>query len=388
MNGVAERLAYALYSLVPKRSIAVLNGLPDLSDDVLALEKALSRTGLRRVVVLTYARVEAGLRARYPDLAPRTRVVAKRSMRGLWYILGAKYVFFTHSFALRRFPASVEAVNVWHGMPVKRVGWMSEPEPRLPLAKYAVATSSFWAGVVQESLRPQVATLVTGLPRNDRLLLGDRGALERLGCARGCRARMIAWLPTYREERSGETIRSHSSHVHGLPAEALADVNSLLERHDALLVIKRHPLAAQEDTPELERVRYISDEWLEERGLTLHEILGESCALVTDVSSAYVDYLLLDRPIVHHFPDMEAYGRSRGFSINPIGDYLAGPLVTDAVGLAQALSAILEGEDTHALVRRRIRDLFHSYLDGSASERLLRELGLAPRAAGGRDFVS
>ena len=83
-------------------------------------------------------------------------------------------------------------------------------------------------------------------------------------------------------------------------------------------MVKRHPLAEQEKTPELSRIRYLTDEWLHERGFTLHELLGESCALVTDVSSAYVDYLVLDRPIVHHFPDIEAYGQSRGFSIEPI----------------------------------------------------------------------
>ena len=73
-----------------------------------------------------------------------------------------------------------------------------------------------------------------------------------------------------------------------------------------------------------------------ERGFTLHELLGESCALVTDVSSAYVDYLLLDRPIVHHFPDIEAYGHSRGYSFEPIQDYLAGPVVDDPAGSDQS----------------------------------------------------
>ena len=31
----------------------------------------------------------------------------------------------------------MESVNVWHGMPVKRVGWMTELGPLLPLAKYS-----------------------------------------------------------------------------------------------------------------------------------------------------------------------------------------------------------------------------------------------------------
>jgi CDP-glycerol glycerophosphotransferase len=382
LNRAARWFAYVLCRLVPKRRTAVLNGRPDFCDDVLALERALSGTGLRRVVILTYAQASAGAgaraRARYPGLAPTTSVVAKRSARGVFHVLTAKYVFFTHSFALHRFPESVVSVNVWHGMPVKRVGWMTELGWQLPLAKYSVATSPFWASVVQESLRPHSGTLVTGLPRNDRLLLGDRGVLRAVGDDPGRGTRMIAWLPTYREEGKGRDARTHSSHVLGLSAQALAQVDRLLGSHNAVLVVKRHPLAVQEETPELSHIRYITDEWLDERGLTLHELLGESCALVTDVSSAYVDYLILDRPIVHHFPDIEAYGQSRGFSLAPIADYLAGPVVADPAGLAEALSALLEGKDTHAEERRRVRALFHEHCDGSSATRLVRALGLDP----------
>ncbi len=348
LSGVARRLACIAYRAVPKCRIAVVSGWPDYCDDVLALEAALRRTDLRKVVILASSKAEAKARASYPELATPTVVVGKRSLRGVLYVLIAKYVFFTHSFALRRFPSSVVSVNLWHGMPVKRVGWMTESGPLLPVARYAVATSPFWATVIQESLRPFEGTLVTGSPRNDRLLLGDRGVLARLGCEPGCGTRMIAWLPTYRLEQDGQIKRVHCSQVLGLADEALRRVNSLLESHNALLVVKPHPLAVAEDTPELSRVRFVSDGWLRVGGLTLHELLGESCGLVTDVSSAYVDYLLLDRPIVHYFPDLEAYGESRGFSITPIEDYLAGPIAADSTELSEALEAMLIGKDTHA----------------------------------------
>lgn len=365
--------------MLPKRHIAVLSGQPDFCDDVLALERALRDTGLRKVVVLCFSRAGVMDKSRYPGLSPMTEAVAKRSVRGLWYMLTAKYVFFTHSFALRRFPASVESVNVWHGMPVKRVGWMTQSGALLPVVKYALATSPFWQVVVQESLAPTVATLITGLPRNDRLLLGDQGVLKRLGYSPESGPRLVAWLPTYRGEWTTGDLRTHSSHVYGLTADRLREMNDLMERRNALLVVKKHPMAEDADTPELSRIKYVDDEWLREQGLTLHQLLGESCALVTDVSSAYVDYLMLDRPIVHHFPDIEAYGRSRGFSFEPIQEYLAGPVVEDPAGLAAALDAILQGKDSHAGQRRSMRELFHEPLGGSAAERVVRALGLAAR---------
>jgi CDP-glycerol glycerophosphotransferase len=362
--------------LVPKRRIALMNGQPDYCDDVLALEKVLRDTDLRKVVILCASRASAKERSRYPELAPGTLTVAKRTPRGFYYALTAEYVFFTHSAPIHRYPKSVQSVNVWHGMPVKRVGWMTESGHLLPVVKYSLATSPFWQVVVQESLRPTVATFVSGLPRNDRLMLGDRGVLNALGHTTESGTKLIAWLPTYRGDWTEGNLSTHCAHVLGLTADQLRGINDLLEEQNALLVIKRHPLAERVKTPELSRITYINDDWLHDRGFTLHELLGESCALVTDVSSAYVDYLVLDRPIVHHFPDIEAYGHSRGYSFEPIQDYLAGPVVDDPGGLAGALSAILQGKDTHAKQRRYVRELFHEPLGGSAAERVVSALGL------------
>ena len=360
----------------------MLNGRPDYCDDVLALEKVLRDTGLRKVVILCWSRAGAKARSKYPELSPDTVTVAKRTLRGVLYAMTARYVFFTHSWAAHRCPDSVESVNVWHGMPVKRVGWLfGDSGPDLPIVKYSLATSPFWQEVVQESLRPTVTTFVTGLPRNDRLTLGDRGVLKRLGFSLDDGTRMIAWLPTYRYGWSKGSLRIHCSHVLDLSDDTLHAVNDVLEANDALLVVKLHPLAEPEDSPELSRVRYLNDEWLHENGFTLHELLGESCALVTDVSSAYVDYLVLDRPIVHHFPDIEAYAHERGYSFEPVQDFLAGPVVEDAAGLTEALSAILQGKDTHTEQRHRIRALFHQPLGGSAAERVASALGLDSEVA-------
>jgi CDP-glycerol glycerophosphotransferase len=376
----ARWLGEFLYRVLPKRRVAVFNGQPDFCDDVLALESVLRHTDLRKLVVLCRTRAGAKVRSRYPELSPKTVAVPKWTPRGVWYAMTSKYVFFTHSWATLRFPDSVESVNVWHGMPVKRVGWMTESGPLVPLVKYTLATSPFWQIVVQESLRPTVSTLVTGLPRNDRLSLGDRGVTKALGHSLESGTKLIAWLPTYRYDWNNGSLRTHCSHVLGLAADELQGLNEVLEKYDALVVVKRHPMAEQEKTPELSRIKYLNDDWLLERGFTLHELLGESSALVTDVSSAYVDYLLLDRPIVHHFPDIEAYGHSRGYSFEPIQEYLAGPVVDDPAGLTKALSEILQGKDPHAKQRRYVRELFHEPLGGSSAERLVGALGLTVRA--------
>jgi CDP-glycerol glycerophosphotransferase (TagB/SpsB family) len=58
-----------------------------------------------------------------------------------------------------------------------------------------------------------------------------------------------------------------------------------------------------------------SHTWLRKRRLSLYELLGATHLLVSDTSSAVIDYLLLDRPVIHAFADLRVYESSRGFSV-------------------------------------------------------------------------
>ena len=47
--------------------------------------------------------------------------------------------------------------------------------------------------------------------------------------------------------------------------------------------------------------------------IPVNRILGKADALISDYSSAAIDYLILDRPIGFLLKDVEEYGNSRGF---------------------------------------------------------------------------
>ncbi len=365
-------VAWRAYAVLPKVKIAVLAGFILHDDTVIALELALRDTDVRKTVIL--APRGRGAAGRPPELGPKTSFVRMGSLASYAYLAVTKYVFFTHNCLVHTFPRNVIATNVWHGMPVKRVGWMNNEGPMVPLTTYSVATSPFWADVVQESLRPRKGTLVTGLPRNDHLLIRDPALRSALGCAPS--AKLIVWLPTFRG------AWEEGVHSLGVPDDALPEIDTLLAKCGGVLVVKPHPMASPADPPKLADFRFITDGWLHERGSTLYKLLGESDALVTDVSSVYVDYLITDRPVVHHFPDIREYEQTRGFSISPVEDYLAGPLTHDAGELLAALGDILKGADTAAASRRRLTDLFFTHKDAGATARLLTAVGLGLPGSG------
>lgn len=361
------------YGVLPKFNYAVVYGWPDYEDMALALQDGLNETPVRRVIFFVYGGVSDQF-----QLKPKTKVVRKDSVRGVLYFLFARYVFFTHRCFMHRFPPNVVSVNVWHGMPIKTVGWMQDGHQGID-SRYAIATSKFWEDIMQKAMRPFAGTLITGLPRTDRIFADPDSVWSRLALPNdGSFKKMVAWLPTYRHSVRGEILRDgrESGNIFGMPGIAAEALNEFLRQQNAFAFVKPHPMAPFEKAVVLSNLAVIDDQWLRERGVTLYELLGQADVLVTDISSIVVDYLILDRPVIHSFPDLMEYESSRGFSINPVTDYLMGPVATNAGELLNCLSRVLQNEDSHADQRRRMRSLFHKNPDGHATKRLLKHLGL------------
>jgi len=373
---IARWVCYFIYRWLPKFDYAVVYGWPDYEDNVLALQEGLQRTRLRRVVLLV-----GDCSAALPfQLESKVKSVRKSSLAAGWYFLFARYLFFTHRCFMRRFPPNVVAVNLWHGMPVKRIGWMLEGNEGIS-SMYAVATSEFWRPIIQQAMQPFDRTLVCGLPRNDRLFIRGRNLWERIGATSAGRGqKIIVWLPTYRKSVAGELRNDghESGNVFGMEGISADLFNQFLLQNNAFAFVKPHPMASFPGGVQLSHLRIIDDHTLRQAGVSLHELLGASDVLVTDISGVFVDYLLLDRPIIHSFPDVSAYRSSRGFSFEPVSEFFAGPLVESAAELFEVLGRTLQGEDSHQEQRGKIRDRFHDHPNGGSTRRLLEQIGLLP----------
>jgi CDP-glycerol glycerophosphotransferase (TagB/SpsB family) len=374
MKELLRALAYWCYRCLPKFNYVVVYGWPDYEDTCLALQQHLNDTSVRKVILfVTDPNSPAPM-----QLAAKTKVVHKNSLRGIGYFAFARYVLFTHRCFMWKFPPNVVSVNLWHGMPMKRIGWLL-PNNRGIGSRFAVATSDLWADVMQRSMGPFERTLATGLPRNDRLFSDPIRVWSRLGLPRGANPnKLVAWLPTYRQSVRGEIRQdgAESGNVFGMEGITMELLNDFLKRHNAYAFVKPHPMAPFEKASVLSNLLIVDDNWLKERGLTLYEVVGQSDVLVSDISGMVVDYLLLDRPIIHSFPDLAEYSASRGFSVEPITDYFVGPVATTAEELFAALTRALNGEDSYTAQRRRIQGLFFRDVDGHATVRLLEQLGL------------
>src|SRR5690606_96579 len=75
----------------------------------------------------------------------------RKGIRGVWKVLSAKYIFFTHDtykFVVRN--RQQVLFNLWHGMPIKKLGRLKGHVQayEIPAMDYTLATSNFFAEIM------------------------------------------------------------------------------------------------------------------------------------------------------------------------------------------------------------------------------------------------
>lgn len=102
----------------------------------------------------------------------------------------------------------------------------------------------------------------------------------------------------------------------------------------------------------------------------LYEVLSATDILITDYSSVYFDYLLLDKPIIFATPDLKEYQEERGFCLEPFEEWTPGPKVVTQEQLQSAIRNCNKEKDQYYQARRKVRNNVHQYIDGNSSVRV------------------
>ena len=80
--------------------------------------------------------------------------------------------------------------------------------------------------------------------------------------------------------------------------------------------------------------------------------------LITDYTSAYIDYLLLDKPVVFNFYDLDIYQKTRGLSFYPYSRICAGEVFTDEESFYPAIREALSNPDKFKQARQTLKEEF------------------------------
>ncbi len=338
--------------VVPQSRSVVVTASPETEGNGVEVARALVRRYDGRVVWLR----DAGpVPEEIRDLAAQgLELVPKASLAGLWAYVRAEAILFTHGLYGSPRPCPRKPiVNLWHGdgpkdiRPGKDVG-------ALIASTYLVGSTPLFSEFQAAAFGvPTDRVLVTGNPRTDQLWRPpDAARLARLGIT----GDFVVWMPTFRRARAVGAVRVRAD---GAPAatddgqqELSALVDGLRER-GIQLVVKPHPLDA--DRRRWPGVVTIDEDDLVDAGIGLYALLGASSGLVTDYSSVWVDYLLLDRPLAFLVPDRASYDRA----LYPadVLDWVPGEVVGPDRPFASFLADLdvhgrLGSEQRHAVAQR------------------------------------
>lgn len=143
--------------------------------------------------------------------------------------------------------------------------------------------------------------IITGQPRNDEMFK-ENPIMD--GAVRRGADKVILWLPTYRNEE-----KDFPTPV--LTERQALELNEMLKLRNAKLIVKIHPL--QKLSGEMKKYSYIefvTQEQLNKSEMTVYSLLRAADALITDYSSVYFDFMMLDRPIGFTVDDIEEYKKT------------------------------------------------------------------------------
>ena len=131
--------------------------------------------------------------------------------------------------------------------------------------------------------------------------------------------------------------------------------------------------------PHFELLKYcdllnIPDEILLSEDESYQELFNKSMLLITDYSSVYIDYLLIDKPICFAMDDLEEYRKNRGFAYEPVENYLPGEIVDNCSALMNWINNI--NLDSFKEDRAQLKKLFYVNPDQYSSKRVLCEMGI------------
>ena len=271
-------------------------------------------------------------------------------------------------------------VQLWHGIPLKKIAYddklFSHRLDETTLSYYfkqllkrlafpfldyinhphlVPALSKCNAELFAKAFRiAQESIVISGYPRNDKLF-----ATETI-------QRKVIYMPTFRGEIGSEF---NLFEQYGFDVKK---VNVFLMKHNILLHVKTHPFNAPSKklSAMIEGASHI--ELLEVDDI--YDTLGTYAMLITDYSSVYFDYLLLDRPIIFAPFDKESYLKEQRAFYFEYNAVTPGIKANDWHEVMAAIEANLEDGLLYAKERATLKALHHSYCDGKSSKRLYDEV--------------
>ena len=284
---------------------------------------------------------------------------------GLYYFLTTKYFFYSFGKYPIKPTKKQMVVNLWHGMPLKKIGNLENGMENIDYNFFTklVSSSDLFTPIMKAAFNANdEQILLVGNIRNDELFEENKD-------------KNIIWMPTYRNSKNYHD--SQDAIIFSLDDLEFNRMNNLLAGYEYHLYIKLHPLEEShfKFKNNYSNIHMLSEDIISQNYGTLYKFLGTTSALITDYSSVFLDYYLLNRPVAFTINDYEEYKEKRGFVFEDVKSLMVGPTISNFDELLKFLLSVMKSEDEFYIERNKVNSVVNS-IQKDFTKTLLENIGI------------
>lgn len=285
----------------------------------------------------------------------------EKSILGIWYSLRAGYVVIDAF--LQKYNAflsrGAKITQLLHGKGLKKKGYA-----QVPILKndFIFGTSPFTNSLLPVEFTSGAQMCVAGYSRNDQFFdktklyfsPEEKKLVDILETHKRNGKKIIMYAPTFRRGNKDFNPEDHFNKNR---------VSSFAKEKDVIFLVSLHTKYRAR------KALSISDTIIDMPECDINSLMPFIDILITDYSSSYVDFLLLDRPIIFYVYDIESYHAKEGL-IDDYESHMPGAKVKSEDALFIEIERVLNKEDDWVEARASVRDLYHTHKDANSSARI------------------
>lgn len=293
------------------------------------------------------------------------------SLKGIYYQLRTKLVIHSHSINddfYKVFLGGAISYLTWHGVGLKKVWGAHSKTFSYKILHHPSFIRRFFGKFVIKTNSAKINYVVSTSPRVSsyypETFLVDKENVIELGQVRNDiffqtseeddkipdyikKNKVILYMPTHRN--FGKLDK---------PINLVFDFEKLdkfCEKMGYIFIVKRHMYSSGSISKKYKHIIDVSDKSYDPQFLLKYADL-----LVTDYSSCYTDYLLLDRPVVFYCYDLEMYLQKSNEMYFDYFDVTPGPKPSTFQDFLQSLQDMIEDPAIYREERERVLNVFYS----------------------------
>ena len=367
LSEAALRTSFLVFEhFLPKRANAWCfctwnNAYPHTIDNPRGVFEEIKNDGMIIKVILLKTPLCAGFNV---TEGQNVRFVNVESIRGAYEIARSKVIILGYGLSGissygRYVTGRHQVIQLWHGIPLKRIGKLFPGEEfwDAETRKYAatVCSADRDRELMAAAFAPVPRVWLTGLPRNDLIVKRESvlppdyrdqlAALRKLIAGK----KFILYAPTWRNDDSG---------IYPFSKAEWATLERYLREHGATMGIRAH--ANRRRIDDLQAGAHESTIFYVNSYSDVNLVLRLTDILVTDYSSIYIDFLLTGRPIANFTYDLDDYVGERGF-LYALEDAMPDRPFRTFDELLARLDAVFAGRALDPSQYEKAKRLFHGH---------------------------